>query len=93
MLKSSADFATALSVLFSPIGSEGDLSFRYPSAARTIDNIAAYNVDMDALREAVQPEIDLIDSRVIGPIKEFQVLLKNTRFARVALLSITFEGC
>ncbi|GAA5897652.1 amphiphysin [Sporobolomyces salmoneus] len=79
MLSSQAGFATAFSTLFSPLNDELPLSSRHPSAQSTIDNIANYHELMNELRDSVQPELELIDSRVTAPLKEYSDLLKKTR--------------
>ncbi|GAA5961493.1 hypothetical protein JCM3765_003606 [Sporobolomyces pararoseus] len=79
MLSSQAGFATAFSTLFSPLNDELPLSSRHPEAQSTIDNIANYHELMNELRDAVQPELELIDSRVTAPLKEYSDLLKKIR--------------
>jgi amphiphysin len=34
---------------------------------------------MEEMRSSVAPELDLIDSRVVGPLKELQGVLKSVR--------------
>ncbi|GAA6060837.1 hypothetical protein JCM10212_005255 [Sporobolomyces blumeae] len=79
LLSSQAGFATAFSTLFSPINDELPLASRHPEAQGTIDNIARYHDLMSELRDAIQPELELIDSRVTAPLKEYSELLKKTR--------------
>lgn len=79
MLTSQAGFATAFSTLFSPLNDELPLASRHPEAQGTIDNIANYHDLMNELRDAVQPELELIDSRVTAPLKEYSDLLKKIR--------------
>ncbi|GAA5883789.1 hypothetical protein JCM16303_002373 [Sporobolomyces ruberrimus] len=79
MLTSQAGFATAFATLFSPLNDELPLASRHPEAQGTIDNIANYHELMNELRDAVQPELELIDSRVTAPLKEYSDLLKKTR--------------
>ncbi|CAO1616996.1 unnamed protein product [Parajaminaea phylloscopi] len=79
MLLSGASFGASFSTLFHPIGSEYDISGRHPAAAATIDNISYYQQMMEELRETLTPEIDLIESRVVAPVKEFETILKAIR--------------
>jgi amphiphysin len=79
MLSSSTDFATAFTNVFSPIGGEDSLEQRYPDAAVTIQHIASYQTEMAQLKETISPELDLIDSRIITPVKDYQEMLKKVR--------------
>jgi amphiphysin len=79
MLSSSTDFATAFTTVFSPIGGEDELEKRYPEAAMTIQHIANYHTEMAELKETINPELELIDSRVVAPVKDYQELLKKVR--------------
>jgi amphiphysin len=79
MLYSSTDFATAFTTVFSPIGGEDSLEKRYPDAATTIQHIASYQSAMSELKDAINPELELIDSRIVAPIKDYQELLKKVR--------------
>lgn len=79
MLTSQAGFGTAFSTIFQPILNETSLSSSHPEAATTLRNIDGYQALMGELRDAIQPELDLIDSRVVQPLKEYQDLLKKIR--------------
>ncbi|GAA5859509.1 hypothetical protein JCM1840_004646 [Sporobolomyces johnsonii] len=79
MLTSQAGFATTFNTLFSPLNDEAPLVSRHPEAQTTINNIESYHELMGELRDAIQPELDLIDSRVTAPLKEYQDLLKKIR--------------
>lgn len=79
MLLSQAGFGTAFATLFQPIMDEASLTSKHPQAATTLRNIASYGDLMGELRDAIQPELELIDSRVIAPLKEYQDLLKKIR--------------
>ena len=83
MLESSAKFATAFETIFSPIGAEYDLERRHPEAVQTIKYIAAYQGDMTDLKNSLLPELELIDSRVLAPTKEYVELLKKIRKVRL----------
>ncbi len=71
--------AQHFSVLFHPIASEYDLLGKFPQAAHTIQNVEAYHAALDELRAAISPELELIESRVVGPVKELQAVMKAIR--------------
>ncbi|BGP26538.1 BAR adaptor protein Hob1 [Rhodotorula toruloides] len=79
MLTSGAGFATAFSTLFNPLVDEGSLTARHPEAEVTLRNIDHYHELMAELRDAIQPELELVDARVTAPLKEYQELLKKIR--------------
>lgn len=79
MLLSGAAFGTAFSDLFHPIGSEFDLERRHPQSTNTIAELQNYQIMMEELRETLTPEIELIDSRVVAPSREFEGVLKAIR--------------
>ncbi|KAJ3005040.1 hypothetical protein NUW54_g4523 [Trametes sanguinea] len=74
-----ADFATHFSELFHPLGGEYNLEGKHPQAEHTIANVDGYVAIMEELKGAVVPELELIESRVVGPIKDFQGILKAIR--------------
>ena len=39
----------------------------------------SYETSMEELRSAIAPELELIESRVLAPVKEFQGVLKMVR--------------
>ncbi|GAA5913470.1 hypothetical protein JCM6882_001969 [Rhodosporidiobolus microsporus] len=79
MLTSQAGFATSFTNLFTPLVDEASLTSRHPGAETTLRNIDSYQGLMGELRDAIQPELELIDSRVTAPLKEYQELLKKIR--------------
>lgn len=79
MLSSGAGFATAFTALLTPFDGEGALTARFPQAETTLRNIDHYHELMGELRDAVQPELELVDARVTAPLKEYQELLKKIR--------------
>lgn len=48
-------------------------------AAHTIKNVDQYENLMEELKNAVVPELELIQSRVMGPVKELQSIMKLIR--------------
>ncbi|GAA5837372.1 hypothetical protein JCM11251_002092, partial [Rhodosporidiobolus azoricus] len=79
MLTAQAGFATSFTSLFTPLVDEAPLTSRHPGAEVTLRNIDSYQGLMGELRDAIQPELELIDSRVTAPLKEYQELLKKIR--------------
>lgn len=83
MLTSSAAFSSAFQTVFGPIGSDYDLDRKFPGAMETVKAMSAYQVDMGELRDALVPELELIDSRILAPIKDYVDVLKRIRKAIV----------
>lgn len=79
MLTTQANFAAAFSTLFQPLANETSLSYSHPESAQTLKSIVIYQDAMNELRDVIQPELDLIDGRVIAPLKEYGDLLKKVR--------------
>lgn len=79
MLTSQSGFSTAFATLFQPMNNEASLGSKYPESANTLRNIASYQELMAELSEAIAPELELIDSRVCAPLKEYSDLLKKIR--------------
>ncbi|KDN50343.1 hypothetical protein RSAG8_01679, partial [Rhizoctonia solani AG-8 WAC10335] len=79
LLTSGANFATHFSNLFHPIAGEYDLIGRHPEAEDTVRNATAYQADMEELRQTLSPELELIESRIVGPVKELQTIMKGIR--------------
>jgi len=79
LFTSGGSLAQHFSILFHPIASEYDLLGRFPQAAHTIRNVDAYNAALEELRASISPELELIESRVVGPVKELQGIMKAIR--------------
>jgi hypothetical protein len=71
--------AQHFSILFHPIASEYDLLGKFPQAAHTIKNVDAYHTALEELRTSISPELELIESRVVGPVRELQGVMKSIR--------------
>lgn len=71
--------ATHFSALFHPIAGEFDLIGKNPDAAFSIRNVDAYHDMQEELRSLIAPELELIESRIIGPVKELRDVLKSIR--------------
>ena len=52
---------------------------KHPEAEHTIANVDGYAATLEDLKSSVVPELELIESRIVGPIKEFQGILKAIR--------------
>ena len=74
-----AGFATHFAALFNPIAGEFDLIGKNPDAALTVRSVDAYLTTMDNMRATIGPELELIESRISMPLKEFQGILKLIR--------------
>ncbi|KAF7320137.1 Bar adaptor protein [Mycena kentingensis (nom. inval.)] len=79
MFTSSAGFGTHFSAIFHPIGGEYDLIGKHPDSAHTVRSVAKYETAVEELRSLIGPELELIESRIVGPVKDFQVVLKTIR--------------
>ncbi|KAG8220133.1 hypothetical protein J3R82DRAFT_1154 [Butyriboletus roseoflavus] len=79
LLTGANGFANHFNFLYSPLSGELSLGSKYPDSAATIANTPPYAQHLDELRSAVAPELELIESRVVGPVKEFQGVLKVIR--------------
>ncbi|KAH9910162.1 BAR-domain-containing protein [Fomitopsis serialis] len=74
-----AGFAQHFAVVFHTNPGEYDLSSKHPDCAHTVRNVDDYEVAMEELKAAIAPELELIESRIMGPVKELQGVLKTIR--------------
>ncbi|TFY57568.1 hypothetical protein EVG20_g8496 [Dentipellis fragilis] len=79
LFTSGSNFAQHFSTVFHPIGSEFDLLAKHPQAANTLKNVDDYQVALEELRTTIAPELELISSRVLAPVKELQGVMKTIR--------------
>ncbi|RDX51449.1 BAR-domain-containing protein [Lentinus brumalis] len=79
LFTNAAEFAEHFATIFRPLGSEYGLESKHPDAQHTIANVDVYTATMEEMRASVVPELELIESRIVGPIKEFQGILKAIR--------------
>jgi len=79
LFTSGGSLAQHFSIIFHPIASEYDLLGKFPQAAHTIKNVDGYHTALEELRTSISPELELIESRVVGPVREFQVIMKTIR--------------
>jgi len=73
------NFAQHFTQLFHPIVGEYDLIGKHPQAADTIHNVDGYQAIFEELRTNISPELELIESRIVAPVKELQVIMKQIR--------------
>ncbi|CAA7271419.1 unnamed protein product [Cyclocybe aegerita] len=74
-----AGFASHFTVILQPIAGEYDLIGKHPDAGHTIRNVTKYEAAMAEMRELIGPELELIDTRIVGPAKELQAVMKTIR--------------
>lgn len=79
LFTSSAGFANHFNFIFSPLAAEYNLQGKHPTCEATIANTPPYSTALDELRSAISPELELIESRIVAPVKEFQGVLKMIR--------------
>jgi len=79
MFSAGARFVDHFNTIFSPVTGEFDLARQHPDSATTFENVAPYQELMAELDLAVQPELELIQSRIVGPLKEFKEVVKAVR--------------
>ena len=76
---SGANFAGHFAVIFQPIAGEYDLIGKHPDAVHTIRNITKYETALQEMKELITPEVELIETRILGPAKELQAVMKTIR--------------
>lgn len=74
-----AGFAQNFAAVFHQHPGEYDLAGKHPDSEHTIRNVDDYEVVFEELKSAIVPELELIESRIIGPVKELQGVLKTIR--------------
>ncbi|KAF7797803.1 hypothetical protein EIP86_009008 [Pleurotus ostreatoroseus] len=74
-----AGFAQHFANIFHPLAGEMDITRKHPEAEHTIKHVDQYEGVYEELKSAVVPELELIESRIIGPMKELQGIMKLIR--------------
>ncbi|KZT68437.1 BAR-domain-containing protein [Daedalea quercina L-15889] len=74
-----AGFAHHFAAVFHPHPGEYDLAGKHPDSAHTVQNVDAYEIALEELKASIVPELELIESRIMGPVKELQGVLKTIR--------------
>lgn len=72
-------FGLHFATLMRSNGGEVNFATKYPEAAHTIEHVDGYEVAFEELRNQVAPELELIESRVVTPVKEIQGIMKVIR--------------
>lgn len=79
LFTSGAGFASHFAVIFQPIQSEISITGKYPEADHNIRNVPKYEAMFEEMKTLITPELELIDSRIGGPTKELQSVLRLIR--------------
>jgi amphiphysin len=74
-----AGFGTHFATIFQPIAGEFDLIGKHPDSEKTIKCVMQFQATMEELRSLIGPELELIQSRIAGPAKELQGIVKMIR--------------
>ncbi|KAG6814419.1 hypothetical protein H0H92_007422 [Tricholoma furcatifolium] len=74
-----AGYGVHFAALFTPMGGEYDLIGKHPDATQTIHSVTKFQAAMEELKTLVTPELELIESRILAPLKELQTTLKTIR--------------
>ncbi|KLO11290.1 BAR-domain-containing protein [Schizopora paradoxa] len=72
-------FSEHFSQIFHPIVGEYDLVGKFPETRDTVQNVDGLATVWGELRNAVSPELELIESRIVTPVKELQGVMKQIR--------------
>lgn len=79
VLLSEAALGETFHGIFSPLGSERDLTSAFPQSERTIESLPEYHVMLTELQETLSPEAELIEKRFARPLAEFQAVTQAIR--------------
>lgn len=79
MLTAGQQWSIHFNNVFQPLSGEFDLIGKHPESQGTMQNIDSYQATMEELRDALTPELELIQSRIHAPAKEFQGVMKQLR--------------
>ncbi|CCM01425.1 uncharacterized protein FIBRA_03476 [Fibroporia radiculosa] len=71
-----AGFAQHFTTIFHPVVGEYDIVGKHPESEHTVRNIDSYESALQELKAAIVPELELIESRIVGPVKELQSIMK-----------------
>ena len=79
LVNSGESFAKHWAILFQPISSEADPASKHPNSAPVFRNLDAYAQVSEEIKATITPELELIESRVVAPVKELQNIMKVIR--------------
>ena len=79
LFSSASGFSNHFATIFHPLTGEYDILRKYPEAEHTTKNVDQFENIMEELKGSVVPELELIQSRIVGPVKELQGIMKSIR--------------
>ncbi|KAF8525245.1 BAR-domain-containing protein [Hysterangium stoloniferum] len=79
MLQSGQQWSIHFANIFRPLSGEFDIAEKHPAAGNTLQNTDIYQATMEELKEALAPELELIQTKIYAPAKELQGILKQIR--------------
>ncbi|KAF8588489.1 BAR-domain-containing protein [Ramaria rubella] len=79
MLSSGQQWSIHFANIFHPLSGEFDIIGNHPEAQETVRNVDLFQATMEELREALAPELELIQSKIHAPAKELQGIMKHLR--------------
>lgn len=80
MLNSGVAFVDGFRKLAAPLGSEaGDVVGAYPQAQKTLDALPEYEAILAEVRETLTPEVELLESRIINPLRDLKAAVQAIR--------------
>ncbi|KAL5534686.1 hypothetical protein ACEPAG_1150 [Sanghuangporus baumii] len=79
LFTSGQGYAQHFGQIFHPMVGEFDLIGKYPEAQDTIRNVDGYQQLFEELKLNIAPELELIESRIVVPVKELQAIMKSIR--------------
>lgn len=84
---------------------EYDLIGNHPESEQSVRNVEKYQVTMEDLKALVTPELELIESRILAPLKDLQGTIKTiqktitkrqhkvSRLAALAFMTFIVTAC
>lgn len=79
MLTSAQQWSIHFANIIHPISGEFDITEKHPEAQVTVDNVDVFQAAMEDLKEALTPEVELIQGKIQAPAKELQGIMKQLR--------------
>jgi amphiphysin len=79
MLASGQQWSIHFANIFHPISGEFDVAENHPESEVTVRNVDLFQTTMEELKEALAPELELIQGKIQAPAKELQGIMKHLR--------------
>lgn len=79
MLTSGQQWSIHFANIFHPVSGEFDVAEKHPESQDTVRNVDLFQSTMEELREALSPELELIQGKIQAPAKELQGIMKHLR--------------